>query len=276
MATPPKKLQPSRSQTIVTMENLKISENSDPNIPMSPALSSQKQTKSPANRSTQSKKVDTKTPGRVVAPRIQSDKERKFIIARKSSRRAGNRFDFEKCRKEAYETLRASQEEFFRKRIPSEAHSAAGPATNEAVGLTDGAEKDGSNGAEKILGSEFQDPEAGSEVMKIESSVNEARNSMPEPGSGQMKHLVEAFQSLLSISKDDEAEKSVYRNLNDSNWALSGLQQSAKNAEVDASSTSVFSSVEFFPSSGIASKLGLYDSVNSNDGRLVIFNLQGY
>ncbi|WOK92307.1 hypothetical protein Cni_G00998 [Canna indica] len=267
MSTPSKKPQPSRSHTL---EIRKGSENFDPNIPTSPLPSSQ--TKSPATRSAQSKKSASKTAGRIVLPPLPQERARKFIVAKKSSRRARNDLDFDKCRKEAYEALRASQEEFFRRGRSSEPDSVADSAAGEADGSTNGAEKSQTDATSEALHSEFQNEEGGSEVRKMRSLVmDEAVSSMPEPGSGRVKHLVKAFESILSISEDDKdnkADKSEDRNIDALNWAFPGLQQSAKTDGAEPSSTLVFSSAEFLPSREYARDLRLYSSVESNCDRL--------
>ncbi|RWW06110.1 hypothetical protein GW17_00030584 [Ensete ventricosum] len=258
MATPSKKTLPSRSPT---SEILKVSENFDPNVPISAPLSSKKPMKSPAILSAQSNKANPKTSGRIVVPPPPPERARKFIVAKKSSGRAGKGLDFEKCRKEAYEALRASQEEFFRRGCSS---GAAGVADSE---------KEGTNETGEIVNSGAQEMEGDSEVTKMRTLVMEkAMSSMPEPGSGRVKHLVKAFESLLSIPKDDEGEKSdEERKL--SNWTLPGLQQSAKLVEAGPSSTSFFSSAEFFPSGELERDLRLYSSIQCHSDRLVMLKL---
>ncbi|CAL9174850.1 unnamed protein product [Musa hybrid cultivar] len=260
MATPLKKTLPSRSPT---SEILKVSENFDPNVPISPPFSSKKPIKSPAILSAQLKKANPKTPGRIVVPPPPPERAGKFIVAKKSSGRAGKGLDFEKCRKEAYEALRASQEEFFRRGSAWVADSAPG----EADRSKDGSEKDGTNETGEIVNSGAQELEGDSEVTKMRTLVMEkAMSSMPEPGSGRVKHLVKAFESLLSIPKDDEGENSDEER-KPSNWTLLGLQQSAKVVEAGPSSTSFFSSAEFFPSREFERGLRLYSSIECHSDR---------
>ncbi|RRT82288.1 hypothetical protein B296_00015595 [Ensete ventricosum] len=270
MATPSKKTLPSRSPT---SEILKVSENFDPNVPISAPLSSKKPMKSPAILSAQSNKANPKTSGRIVVPPPPPERARKFIVAKKSSGRAGKGLDFEKCRKEAYEALRASQEEFFRRGCSSGAAGVADSAPGEADRSKDGSEEEGTNETGEIVNSGAQEMEGVSEVTKMRTlAMEKAMSSMPEPGSGRVKHLVKAFESLLSIPKDDEGEKSdEERKL--SNWTLPGLQQSAKLVEAGPSSTSFFSSAEFFPSGELERDLRLYSSIQCHSDRLVMLKL---
>ncbi|CAL9775023.1 unnamed protein product [Musa acuminata subsp. burmannicoides] len=266
MATPSKKTQAYRPHA---SEMLNIYENSDPNIPISPPLPSKKPVKSPSIGSAQSNKPIPKTPGRIFAPLPLPERARKFIVAKKSSKRAGNGLDFERCRKEAYEALRASQEEFFRRDRSSDVAEVADSAISEADGSIDGGDKDGTDVTEKALDSVVEDLEGGSEARNLRNLVmEEAMSGMPEPGSGRVKHLVKAFENFLSISKDDEADKHEDRKPMVLNWALPGFQPSTKvAAEAVASSTSIFSSAGFFPSRELEKNLRLYSSVESNGDR---------
>ncbi|URE17189.1 Targeting protein for Xklp2 (TPX2) [Musa troglodytarum] len=266
LATLSKKTQASRPHA---SEMLKVYENSDPNIPISPPLSSKKSVKSPSIGSAQSNKPTPKTPGRIFALQPLPERARKFIVAKKSSKRAGNGLDFERCRKEAYEALRTSQEEFFRRDRSSEVAEVAESAIGEADGSIDGSEKDGTDVMEEALDSVVEDLQGGSEARNMRSLVmEEAMSGMPEPGSGRVKHLVKAFENFLSISKDDEADKHEDRKPMVLNWTLPGFQPSTKAAaEAGASSTSIFSSVEFFPPRQLQKNSRLYSSVESNGDR---------
>lgn len=263
MATPSKKLQHSGSQV---SDVLKVSENSDPNLPFSSPLSSQKST---AIRSSQSNKSASRTAGRIVAPPPPPEPARKFIVAKKGSRRVGNGLDFERCRKEAYESLRASQEEFFRKGCSSIAAAVANPGIGEVEGSIDRTEKGGMGGMMEILDTDIENSLYGTEDKNTRNLVmEETMNGIQEPESGRVKHLVKAFESLLSISNDDEAEKCVYRNLNRFNCPLLGLQQSSKTMTAETSSAYVFSSAEVLPSRELPKDSKLCSSLDSNDQRL--------
>lgn len=281
MATPAKNAHASRFQT---SEICRVSENFDPNLCISPP--SQKPIKSPAIKSAQSKKSATKTPSRIVLP-PPSAQERKFIVIKNKSRRGVKGFDFKKCRQEAYEALRASQEEFFHKDHATGATGVADASPGEDQGLKDGVGNDGvekdqkirspknmnkskGTGSPKMEDLDVQVLEGSAKVRKMRSIVmEEAMSSIPETGSGRVKHLVKAFESLLSISKEGEAVKSEDRKPRTMNWTLPGLHRPTKTAETKVSSASVFSSAEFFPLQDFERDSRLYSSMDSNGDRLV-------
>ncbi|XP_072979848.1 microtubule-destabilizing protein 60 isoform X1 [Typha angustifolia] len=259
MATPTKNSRPSRSQT---SQILQLSENSDPNIPISP-LPSQKLTKSPAVKSAQAKKSATKTPGRANSNPASPPRERKFIVAKRNTKRRGKDFDLNKCRKEAYETLRASQEEFFRKGRAFGDEIAENPKPQEATGSKDEAKKED---LEKDMG--VQELEGSSKVRKMRSLVMEkALNSVPETGSGRVKHLVKAFESLLSISSEKASENGENGNKMVLNWPLPGLQPPVIPDGSEVDSVSVFSSAEFFRSGELDMDSRLHSSMDCNGDR---------
>ncbi|KAG6470870.1 hypothetical protein ZIOFF_071950 [Zingiber officinale] len=270
MATPLKKLQRSGSRV---SDVLKVSENSDPNVPFSSPLSSQKSVTSTAIRSAQSNKSASRTSGRIVAPPPRPEPARKFIVAKKDSRRVGNGLDSERCRKEAYEALRASQEEFFRKGCPSIVVAVAKPAIGDVDGSIDRTEKGGMDGMREILDTDIENPLYGAEDKNTRNLVmEEAMNIIPEPESGRVKNLVKAFESFLSISNDDEAEKCVYRNLNPLDCPLLGLQQSSKTVAAESSSAYVFSSAEFLPPRELPRDSKLCSLIDSSDQRLELLH----
>ncbi|XP_072973992.1 microtubule-destabilizing protein 60-like isoform X2 [Typha angustifolia] len=128
----------------------------------------------------------------------------KSVVNDKSSKGGRNGSDSKECEEENYEVRRVSQEEFFKK-----------------DGMT-------RNQKEYTL-----------EVRKMRSLVmEEAMTSMPEPGAGRVKHLVRAFESLLSIPREVEAEKGEETRV--MNWALPGLHQAAKESENESSESSGF------------------------------------
>lgn len=266
-----------------TTEICRVSENFDPNLPISPPP--QKPIKSPAIKSARSKKSAPKAPTRVVRPPPPAQ-ERKFIIVKKNSMRGGKGFDFKKCRLEAYEALRASQEEFFHKDHATGATGVVDASPGEGQRLKDGVEKDQKVGSPKNMnqskgtgssemeGLDLQDLEGSSKVRKMRSLViEEAMSNIPVQGSGRVKHLVKPFESLLSISKEREAERSEDRKPRTMNWALPGLQEPTKTAETKVSSASVFSSAEFFRSLDFERDSRLYSSMDSNSNRLKMLKL---
>lgn len=145
-------------------------------------------------KSSSKPKKQIKSPPPPPPPQQQQQKQqqRKFIIAKKKKKNTmkdprtnGESSDFDP-KKAAYEALRASQDEFFRKDIPQESKKAE---------------------------------ELKSLVME------EALSCVPEPGSGRVKHLVKAFESLLLISNEKEGGRSEGRRGRVINWGLPGLQE---------------------------------------------------
>ncbi|KAM0937856.1 hypothetical protein DsansV1_C24g0183621 [Dioscorea sansibarensis] len=248
-ATPVKTPRHSRSQS-QSSETFKNSENSDPNLPP----------KSPVTKSTKKgKNAGVKTPRRNPP---SPPKERKFIVAKKKNR------DSKKCREAAYEALRASQDDFFKK----------GPVRHE---LDEGS-KEIRAGEEFIkketerseldqleCSLEGKDLEGSSKMRKMRSLMMEqAMISIPDSGSGRVKHLVKAFESMLSISQDGEGEKVEESRKKVMNWPLPGLQPLMKNSGNEDSSVSVFSSAEFLPARDFARDSRLCSSMDSNNERL--------
>ncbi|KAL3344613.1 hypothetical protein AABB24_023850 [Solanum stoloniferum] len=272
----------------------KISENSNPNVEFSPALS-------------KSSKLATKTQKSVsrnhntLASRSPRNKisHRKFVIAKKKKCNKDNLkskmickcdkdgAEKKKCLCVAYESLRASQEEFFKNRCGNEQEE----YDIEKLDEVNGAENDDE---ERIMGCHGDSPvrlnqevtipvsiskgelvelrdssvadelvERGNEDVgrremsggdikrRRERLLEEARQSVPETGSGRVKHLVKAFEKLLSIPKTKGCEEKGENDENEAEdsskeqkWALPGLQP-PKIPEIQVSSSS-FSPSDFF------------------------------
>ncbi|KVH92667.1 TPX2-like protein [Cynara cardunculus var. scolymus] len=240
--TPPKSKQSGKS---------KQPENVNPNV-TSP---NSKGSNSPAIKSaTKSQKSATKKPNQIGSPSPRNKiRERKFVVAKKNSKREKDKTlisvdckckaggNSNRCFCVAYETLRASQEEFFKNPIvmnPSLADS--------EVAVQEDEEKK-TNGNPNL-------PEAKSEEDEVVEKSGEKRKSIPEPGSGRVMNLVKAFENILTLPKSDESgdkgqeeeqqlEDGTKR---DSNWE--------------------FSSSSFFPSDLLitAESLGLRSRVSSS------------
>ncbi|KAG9439819.1 hypothetical protein H6P81_019984 [Aristolochia fimbriata] len=270
-------------------ENSK-SENFNPNVTAS-ALDA----KSPIVTSAKSKKSVARNPFRTGPLPIQ---ERKFFVAKKKSTKeaSGNatckckekHLNLKKCPCVAYESLRASQEEFFKKR-PSEIKSGDsgeidvdgkeckeksenGRRVGESHFLEDGSEENGS----EVDFEEFElSGECGSSrIRKIKHRLlEEARSSIPETGSGLVLHLVKAFEKLATIPNPKEsAGKDTTDNVEKgkvTKWAMPGLQRT-KSTESEVSSSSfppppfVFSSKTSDNSHSVRSSI---DSTTSNGSR---------
>lgn len=139
----------------------------------------------------------------------------------------GGEFDFDKCREAAREALRASHEEFFRK------EHAASASTEEQSQKKDEekeeekvAQEEANSGAfeekeEEEEEADVAELEGSSKVRAIRSRVMaKALNTVPDSGAGRVKHLVHAFESLLSISgATSDADRA-----GEESWALPGLQ----------------------------------------------------
>ncbi|CAH9088810.1 unnamed protein product [Cuscuta epithymum] len=87
--------------------------------------------------------------------------------------------------------------------------------------------------------------------------LEEARENVPEPGSGRVKHLVKAFEKLLSIRKSKDSEEAEEDETNKGlKWALPGLPPPIPH-EAHASSSSFCPSEYFLTSEslGLAPRL---------------------
>ncbi|KAM0828764.1 hypothetical protein ACQ4PT_067339 [Festuca glaucescens] len=214
------------------------SENSDPNTLASPPPPP---SKAPAT-ATASVRRRRRTLAPVQPPPVP---QRRFLVAKKGAHRRrhnnsnngdGGAFDFDKCREAAREALRASHEEFFLK----ERQASAAAATDEQPKKEEEEEvaQEEANAA-AVEGAEEGDVaglEGSSKVRAIRSRVMaKALNSVPDSGTGRVKHLVDAFESLLSISgATADAERA-----GEEAWALPGLQPWKEGADA------VFSSADF-------------------------------
>jgi hypothetical protein len=191
--------------------------------------------------------------------------ERRFLVAKKGARRrrnvgCGGEFDFDKAREAAREALRASQEDFFRKErakstpAEEELHPAAAEET---------AEEDVKKGGtlEPVQEESDAELEGSSKVRALRTkAMAKAMSSVPDPGSGRVKHLVHAFESLLTISgATSDAERA-----GDDSWALPGLQPWKEEGEGDPG-IPVFSSADFLN----AGPNRLCSSLDGNSNRLV-------
>lgn len=271
-------------------EVTKLSENSNPNISRSSPV---KPTNSPLIKSAKSQKPAHKNPSAnpsVFSPRNKI-RERKFVVAKKNPKKekAGaiskidckcrERFggNLKKCLCVAYETLRASQEEFFKNRGGAEDD---GEFDFTEVEACEGVENEGKEEIEKSLGngnghgSDDQDP---CEIKKTpmisftikrrrERLLEEARSSVPE--SGMVAHLVQAFEKLKTIPNSKELDtveekETEEKDADEKNiftkkipkWALPGLQP----PQVPGTETQVSSCSSFCPSDLLltAENLGL-------------------
>ncbi|KAM1009766.1 hypothetical protein ACFX2I_045251 [Malus domestica] len=250
--TPVKNQHGSRSKK---HDNSRYTENSNPNVSPGP-----KPTASPASKSTaKSQKSASKNANPVVRSPRNKIRERKFVVAKKKSKKENpnvackckEKGNSKMCLCVAYENLRASQEEFFKKRnddVESEslkesdrAERELEEAIEEGLRIQDVHIEDGSGDLDP-------DSELGCSTIKRrrDKLLEEARKSVPERG--KVMHLVQAFEKLLSIpsSKDsdeqngeEEAAEEIGKKVE--KWTLPGLQPPPNEPETQVSSL-------FFPS----------------------------
>ncbi|KAG5621548.1 hypothetical protein H5410_006766 [Solanum commersonii] len=302
----------------------KISENSNPNVEFSPALS--KSSKS-ATKSQKSVSRNHNTNQLAFSSPKNKINQRKFVITKKKKCNKDNLKSkmICKCNKDgaeiknclcvAYESLRASQEEFLKNRCENEqeeydiekldevngAESGDGEritgchgdlpvrhrlslttvdqevtipvsiSESELVELRDSSVADelAERGNEDVGRREMS---GGTIKRKRERLLEEARQSVPETGSGRVKHLVKAFEKLLSIPKTKECKEKGENDENEAEdsskeqkWALPGLQP-PKIPETHVSSSSFCPSDFFLNSESLGLDSCRASSLDSNHG----------
>ncbi|MCL7024705.1 hypothetical protein MKW94_006653 [Papaver nudicaule] len=294
------------SSTVMKSPKPSRSENSNPNQFTAP-LTSPMQKKSPAvgNKSEKSKKFGLKSLLNV-SPRNKIQ-ERKFVIAKKNPKKTSpsasevtckckdKKMDdnLKKCPCIAYQTLRASQEDFFRNRDVLLQESVDLQETDESKRVAQIEEEEEKrlneflSGEEEIeeegktletLGDSLSSPiiqesedlegenEMGSSKIKRRRAkvLEEARSSVPDLGSGKVQHLVKAFESLRfipnrSTQKEGEGEVKEKEDEEEEDvkkgmkWALPGIHQPKVFSEKK------YSTDVFCPSDKFAFKLGTFD-----------------
>ena len=259
------------------------SENAHPNIPGTPPPAQPTPSKpvlrSPAAvgaKSAASEKKKPSTPAPAAPPPPTRERGRRFLVAKKGARRrrdvgsvgggGGGEIDFDKCREAARQALRASQEEFFCKQ-----RAEAAAAMEEQLVLQDeeevkvpAEEDERGNALEDEREGNEAELEGSSKVRAMRTKVMaKAMSSVPDPGAGRVKHLVHAFESLLTISgATSDAEK-----VGEGSWALPGLQplKDEGDGDLEPPPMSVFSSADF--PNAVPNRL--CSSLDGNTDRLV-------
>lgn len=296
-------------------ETSKLSENLNPNVSSnsssysSPGVKTAKPTSSPLTKSAKSQKSAPRNVNPVAhySPRNKI-RERRFVVAKKRNKgskkeekegdlssnvecRCTERFaggNVKKCLCVAYETLRASQEEFFKNKsgVFEEKEGEFGGDDENVIGEE---AETGGFVDQNVKNEDVNDSESpgqiGTSTMKRRRAklLEGARNSIPE--CGKVLHLVKAFEKLLSLpnskesdQKEDEKESEKMIVVDDdkkkaTKWALPGLQAPPKGNETRETSVS-----SFCPSDLIltAENLGLDERASvssswdgSSQGRLV-------
>ncbi|EOA32601.1 hypothetical protein CARUB_v10015894mg [Capsella rubella] len=246
----------------------KFSENSNPNIvsQSTPLAKSRKSKPTPA----------------VFSPRHRI-RERRFVVVKKNSRKekkdpasvdckcgANPNSNLKKCVCVAYETLRASQEDFFNNRRESE------PQIGESSRNLD-------EGDEDVEIGDSDDIRVSMMKRRREKVLEEARMSLPEYG--KVMHLVKAFEKLTCFplskviyNKEDDHIKKPLK------WELPGMSQQKQQPKCPQTETDEVTWSSSFSPSGLvltATNLGLQQphapvssswdnsvsSLNSNGGR---------
>ncbi|XP_031257645.1 uncharacterized protein LOC116115649 isoform X2 [Pistacia vera] len=295
-----------------TQETNKLSENLNPNVSSnsssysSPGVKTAKATSSPLMKSAKSQKSAPRNvnPAAHYSSRNKI-RERKFVVAKKRNKnskkeekegalssnvecKCKDRFgggNVKKCLCVAYETLRASQEEFFKNksRFGEEKDGEFGEVENlvgeetETGGFVD------QNIEDQYVNVSESPEQNGSSTMKRRRAklLEEARNSVPE--CGKVLHLVKAFEKLLSIpnpkecdQKEDEKESEKKSVADDDNkkamkWALPGLLAPPKVNEARESSVSSFCPSDLILTAenlGLDSRASISSSWDSSQGSI--------
>ncbi|XP_061977792.1 microtubule-destabilizing protein 60-like isoform X2 [Populus nigra] len=236
----------------------KLSENSNPNLShLSPCS---KPTNSPSTKSQKSaSKNPTLNPNPAIFSPRKKIRERRFVVAKKNSKKetlnsnpttvdckCKERYggSVKKCLCLAYETLRASQEEFFKNKndVEEKGDTDKGKAFDYKVGREVSEEEiedrlmDQNLDIEDREGSDAQysceiekSGQMGSSKIKRRRNklLEEARDSAPD--NGKVKHLVEAFEKLFTLPNPKESDRTEEEEIKENRkkamqWALPGLQ----------------------------------------------------
>lgn len=299
-ATPVKDSTGSRSKMI--QEVSRHSENTNPNVNDSISPVPKLSKSSPSIKSAKTaQKSAVKNPSVVLNSPKYKIRERKFVVAKKNSKkeksgkskteckcevRNGN--DANKCLCLAYETLRASQEEFFKNQTGGIGEIKAEIELEEEMErklmIQDLQNEDRAEAENHDVNGENESPEQVSNSMikrRRERLLETARNSVPETGSGKVKHLVMAFEKLRTIQVAKETDENEEKQLENQEkpmeekskvmkWALPGLPP-PKIIETQASSSSFCPSELFLTSEnlGLDSRASVSSSWDGSRGRSV-------
>ncbi|CAN0924067.1 Microtubule-destabilizing protein 60 [Linum grandiflorum] len=251
----------------------KVSENSDPNVsrssPMVDCSKSGSKSKKPVAAKTPN--IPSQTLAALYSPRNKL-KERKFVVAKKRDNKSRKDGDKKKnCDSGsgssaasaihvAYESLRASQEEFFK------------AGNDYCGGELDEGDIDVEEEEDPIAdgGRSGEEGKQGSSTVKRrrEKFLEEARKSVPE--CGKVMHLVKAFEQLLTVpkaaSKEQEEEEEEQKVIQ---WALPGMQPSKKEGGETQESISLICPSDLFLNSenlGLDSRLSVSSSWDGSQG----------
>ncbi|XP_073018883.1 microtubule-destabilizing protein 60-like [Primulina eburnea] len=256
MVTPGKE-KSSRSNLPKTDGSKKCSENFNPNLSSPNSKPSNSPSVINSEKSARKDFTRSPNPNQMASPLLKSKiRGRKFVIAKKKSRNEESNSSTsavvcQKCKKTtkclcvAHQSLRASQEEFFRNRgeIDNDAEfeklevyddeTVKAQIQVNPIGQDSGIINEG-----KIQGNDASSENGGEEGesgLKRSSDrlLEEARlASVPKPGSGRVMHLVKAFEKFKLIPNSNDLKEKEGEEVKDENkglkWELNGLQQPPK------------------------------------------------
>ncbi|CAN6470050.1 unnamed protein product [Victoria cruziana] len=223
----------------------RISENSNPNI--SPGYRFNKSGSSP---SLTAKVKPSSTFANALSAASQRIKQRKFVVAKKKSKASvadkvicecGEKkaVNSKKCRCVAYESLRNSQEEFFRHREMEKQEDDA-PYDPEKSSTSPAPEENEEHNVANLT-----ETRQGSPRRLRTQILEQALSSMPE--SGKVRHLVEAFESLFSLPNHVDRDQEGKKPSKVMKWAMPGVHPlGAGEPSSSIKPFSVSSSSEFF------------------------------
>ncbi|KAL3723302.1 hypothetical protein ACJRO7_035483 [Eucalyptus globulus] len=323
--TPAKESRASARSRNHHLEAAKLSENVNPNLSQHASPGPHRAAGSPAKSAAKSQKSASKNPNPAgnCSPgnRIR---DRKFVVARRNARRgeaggggprgaaaaAGGACKCKekaggnpkKCLCLAYESLRASQEEFFKSKNGEGGESAelVGEEIENRLMIHDLGNEEGFPGKTEEDGSSpLEDPEF-CELGEIDAALikggvsavkrrrdkllEEARKSVPNTGCGKVMHLVKAFENLLKIptpkettdSKDEKEAAEDQSRKKVMSWALPGLPPpKAPETEEESSSFSLSELQLTAENLGLDSRASLSSSWDSSQGSVSSRNSNG-
>ncbi|CAK7338585.1 unnamed protein product [Dovyalis caffra] len=283
-----------------------LSENSNPNLSHSSPCS--KPTYSPLTKSAKSQKTVWKNLTSNQNPVIYSPRnkinERRFVVARKHSKKETSNSNsrtvdckckeryggnVKKCLCVAYETLRASQEEFSKNKNDGEDKGETDKekafdyrVEREVLEdeiedhlMAQNLEIEDREGSDAQYSCDSERPgQMGSSTIKRrrDKLLEEARNSVPD--NGKVKHLVDAFEKLFTLPNPKESDKNEEEEIKENRkkvmqWALPGLQPPKVVPETEFSSSS-FCVSDFFLTSenlGLDTRISISSSWDGSQGR---------
>lgn len=303
--TPVKDSTASRSKMM--QEVSRYSENTDPNCNDSISPVPKLYKSSPLIKSAKiAQKSAAKNPSAVLNSPKYKIRERKFVVAKKNQKKEKSGKSKTDCKCEvktgsgakkclclAYETLRASQEEFFKNQSGGIEELDESEPLNGSIRaeieleeemerklmIQDRAEAENDDVNVEIV--ESPEPVVSNSMVKRrrERLLETARNSVPETGSGKVKHLVMAFEKLRTIQIAKETEENEEKLLENQEypreekskvmkWALPGLPP-PKVIQTQASSSSFCPSELFLTSEnlGLDPRASVSSSWDGSRGR---------